>query len=86
LPLSALSMICKRTFRTSKKPCERTMVDQPIDAEKARLVRYLRAKAHMYSIWEAPRTSKDAISLNRCADELEGINQEHTVSLVCHKS
>jgi len=60
------------------------MVD-PIDAEKARLIRYLRAKAHILAVWEAPRVSKGAISLNRCADELEGINQEHTVSLVCHK-
>jgi hypothetical protein len=57
------------------------MSSQHVD--KAYLIRLLRVQAHLYSCAEAPRVSKEAISLNQCADILEGINQEHPVSTAC---
>ncbi len=57
------------------------MVD-PIDAEKARLIRYLREKAHILNVWMAPRVSKEAMILNAAADAMEACTKEGTQSSV----
>jgi hypothetical protein len=47
------------------------MTDSVIDDTKLRIIRRLRQEAHLFSVWEAPRVSKDAEALNACADQLE---------------
>lgn len=46
-----------------------------LDSTKQFLIRLLRKQAHDYSVAAAPRVSREAVSLKKCADELEGIDR-----------
>lgn len=51
------------------------MIDKYVDATDEFFIRLLRCRAHLANVREAPQTSKEAVLLNNCADELEKLTK-----------